>query len=366
MIDNKVEKLRKYLRKPKAPLKQLKRSARKLDEMVMQPVRQLLGDTKTILLSPDAALNLIPFEALVDENNQYLVENYQITYLTSGRDLLRQNPDNAPQSSLVIADPLYNTPIVATKPSVGENLQPPNPKNGESSLVLIDPSHNQKIALEAWTKKISQRLANKIWTRLIETAEEAKVIQTTMGLSENQIKTKQQATENTLKQVQNPNFLHIATHGWFFTPPKNESDVGNPLFLSGLVFAGVEKRQSGGDDGVFTAYEATLLNLVGTQLVVLSACDTGIGDISAGEGIYGLRRAFVIAGSESQIISLWAVEDNATKDLMVAYYQGLKAGKGRRDALLEIQRDWLKDGEYQHPYYWASFIFSGDGKPMEF
>ncbi|WP_365670549.1 CHAT domain-containing protein [Okeania sp. SIO3I5] len=97
----------------------------------------------------------------------------------------------------------------------------------------------------------------------------------------------------------------------------------------------------------------------------MSACDTGIGDISAGEGIYGLRRAFVIAGSESQMISLWKVEDDATKDLMVAYYQGLKAGIGRRDALLEIQRDWLKEGEYQHPYYWASFIFSGDGTPID-
>ncbi|NEP24886.1 MAG: CHAT domain-containing protein [Moorea sp. SIO3I6] len=109
--------------------------------------------------------------------------------------------------------------------------------------------------------------------------------------------------------------------------------------------------------------------MVGTQLVVLSACDTGIGDISAGEGIYGLRRAFVIAGSESQLISLWKVEDTATKDLMVAYYQGLKAGKGRREALSQIQRDWLegKNGKkYQHPYYWASFIFSGDSTPMEF
>ncbi|MDJ0519268.1 MAG: CHAT domain-containing protein [Trichodesmium sp. MO_231.B1] len=180
--------------------------------------------------------------------------------------------------------------------------------------------------------------------------------------------TKTKATENALKQVKNPDFLHIATHGFFLPKPRSENPTNfdNPLFRSGLVFAGVEKQQSGGDDGVFTAYEGTLLNLVGTQLVVLSACDTGIGDISMGEGIYGLRRAFVIAGSESQMIRLWKVQDNATKDLMVAYYQGLKAGKGRRDALLEIQRDWLKEGEYEHPYYWASFIFSGDGTPMEF
>lgn len=109
----------------------------------------------------------------------------------------------------------------------------------------------------------------------------------------------------------------------------------------------MEKSQSGGDDGVLTAYEATLLNLVGTQLVVLSACDTGIGDIS--EGIYGLRRAFVIAGSKSQLISLWKVDDNATKDLMVTYYERLKAGEGRREALHQIQQDWLEGKKYQHP-----------------
>ncbi|NEO55845.1 MAG: tetratricopeptide repeat protein [Okeania sp. SIO3B5] len=330
-IDKTVEKLRKYLRNSKVPLEQLQRSARKLDEMVMQPVRQLLGETKTILLSPDAALNLIPFEALVDENNQYLVENYQITYLTSGRDLLRQNPKNNRQTPLVIANPKYE-------------------QQGE--IVTLD---NYR----------SIDLSDRVFLPLGGTQVEAETI--SQLFPEALMLTKTKATENALKQVKNPDFLHIATHGFFLSKPKSENstDIDNPLFRSGLVFAGVEKQQSGGDDGVFTAYEATLLNLVGTQLVVLSACDTGIGDISAGEGIYGLRRAFVIAGSESQMMSLWKVEDEATKDLMVAYYQGLKAGKGRRDALLDIQRDWLQEGEYQHPYYWASFIFSGDSTPIE-
>ncbi|NER08502.1 MAG: CHAT domain-containing protein, partial [Okeania sp. SIO3C4] len=277
------------------------------------------------------SLNLIPFEALVDENNQYLVENYQITYLTSGRDLLRQNPKNNRQTPLVIANPKYQ-------------------QQGE--IVTLD---NYR----------SIDLSDRVFLPLAGTQEEAETI--SQLFPEALTLTKTKATENALKQVKNPDFLHIATHGFFLPKPtsENQTNSDNRLFRSGLVFAGVEKRQSGGDDGVFTAYEATLLNLVGTQLVVLSACDTGIGDISAGEGIYGLRRAFVIAGSESQMISLWKVEDEATKDLMVAYYQGLKAGKGRRDALLEIQRDWLKQGDYQHPYYWASFIFSGDGTPIQ-
>ncbi len=336
-IDKAVEKLRTYLRNPRVSLRQLKASARELDKMVMQPVRQLLGDTKTILLSPDAALNLIPFEALVDENEQYLVENYLFTYLTSGRDLLRlQYPQNDRQTPLVIANPKYQ-------------------QQGEI------------IALDAYR---SIDLSQDVFYPLKGTQQEAEAI--SQLFSEAVILTDTKATENALKQVKNPDFLHIATHG-FFKPPKpsaeNPTDFDNPLFRSGLVFAGVEKSQSGGDDGVLTAYEGTLLNLVGTQLVVLSACDTGIGDISAGEGIYGLRRAFVIAGSESQLISLWKVDDAATKDLMVAYYERLKAGEGRREALHQIQRDWLegKKGEkYQHPYYWASFIPSGDWTPMEF
>ncbi|MGK7935249.1 MAG: tetratricopeptide repeat protein [Xenococcaceae cyanobacterium] len=341
-IDKAVEKLRTYLRNPRVPLKQLKASARELDKMVMQPVRKLLGDTKTILLSPDAALNLIPFEALVDESEQYLVENYQISYLTSGRDLLRlQLQSSSEQPPLVIADPTYQ-------------------KQGE--IIALDSLHR------------SIDLSQRVFFPLEGTKQEAEAIG--QLFSNALILTKTKATENALKQVKNPDFLHIATHGFFLSPPKlqnndtqTQQSLDNPLFRSGLVLAGVEKRQSGGDDGVFTAYEATLLNLVGTQLVVLSACDTGIGDISAGEGIYGLRRALVIAGSESQLISLWKVEDTATKDLMVTYYELLKSGEGRREALHQIQRDWLegkKGQKYQHPYYWASFIPSGDWTPMEF
>jgi len=333
-IDDAVEKLRKPLRVSHSrTIKNIKTAGRELDKIVMQPVRQLLGDTKTILLSPDAALNLIPFEALVDENNQYLVENYQITYLTSGRDLLRQPPNNDRKTPLVIANPKYQ-------------------------------QQGEVVALDAYR---SIDLSDYLFPNLPKTQQEAEAINILFSEALTLMGTK--ATENALKQVKNPDFLHIATHGFFEPPLKNQNDVDNPLFRSGLVFAGVKKQQSGEDNGILTAYEATLLNLVGTQLVVLSACDTGIGDISAGEGIYGLRRAFVIAGSESQLISLWKVEDTATKDLMVAYYKGLKDKKGRREALSQIQRDWLegKNGKkYQHPYYWASFIFSGDSTPMEF
>ncbi|MGK7895355.1 MAG: CHAT domain-containing tetratricopeptide repeat protein [Xenococcus sp. (in: cyanobacteria)] len=343
------------------PLSQVKSSAQKLEQMVMQPVRQLLGDTTNILLSPDGKLNLVPFEALVDENDQYLVENYNFTYLTSGRDLMRlQQKSPSKEPPLVIADPLYN-------------------------------EENKLVASNRSIEEISQLFDKLSFPRLAATVKEAQAIQSILKLSNEQIKLQNQANETLLKQVKSPQILHIATHGFFLDkPPETNSNpslnqinnfnppttIDNPLFRSGLVLAGVESRsneETEANDGVFTAYEATFLNLSGTKLVVLSACDTGVGDITTGEGIYGLRRALVIAGSESQVISLWKVADEGTKDLMVAYYQKLQQGEGRTTALHEVQKEMLRGeltGEngqsYEHPYYWASFIPSGDWKPMEF
>ena len=127
--------------------------------------------------------------------------------------------------------------------------------------------------------------------------------------------------------------------------------------------AGFNQRSSGSEDGVLTALEAANLNLNGTQLVVLSACETGVGEVRNGAGVYGLRRAFVMAGAQTQILSLWQVSDLATKDLMVGYYQQLQAKRGRSEALREIQLAML-EGDYAHPYYWAAFIPSGDWTPM--
>jgi CHAT domain-containing protein/Tfp pilus assembly protein PilF len=341
-IDDKLIYFRDNLADAETPLPQLQKSARQLDETLMQPIRQLLGNTKTILLS--AALNLIPFEALVDENNQYLVENYHITYLTSGRDLLRLKDKFASQQSpLIVADPFYG-------------------KAGE------------KVAL---TRSID--LSEFTFYGLPGTEEEAKAIKNL--LPQATVLTGSQATENAVKQAKKPHILHIATHS-FFKPESNLSErnpgernsplqgernvVENPLLRSGLVLAGVTIGQSAGDDGVLTALETTNLNLVGTKLVVLSACDTGKGDIKIGQGVYGLRRALVIAGSESQLISLWKVSDDATKDLMVAYYGRLQKGEGRSEALRQIQLGMLKGEKQKHPFYWASFIPSGDATSMTF
>lgn len=190
------------------------------------------------------------------------------------------------------------------------------------------------------------------------------------------------ATENALKQLQSPNILHIATHGFFHTdvePPyvdtstilpdtrsaqPNVRPLENPLLRSGLALAGANLNESSNQDGILTALEAAGLNLLGTKLLVLSACETGLGDVKNGEGVYGLRRALAIAGAESQLISLWAVNDYGTNKLMVSYYQRLIANTARSEALRQTQLEMLSHPTYQHPYFWAAFVPSGDWTPL--
>jgi CHAT domain-containing protein len=180
------------------------------------------------------------------------------------------------------------------------------------------------------------------------------------------------ASESALKKVSAPSIVHIATHGYFLEQPdQNEDDddpddqlTENPLVLSGLALAGANNRGKGGDDGILTALEASGLDLWGTKLVVLSACDTGLGKVRNGEGVYGLRRSFALAGAESVVMSLWPISDRVTRELMAGYYKNLKAGMGRGEALRRVQLDMLHKKGREHPFYWASFIESGDWTPI--
>jgi CHAT domain-containing protein len=126
-----------------------------------------------------------------------------------------------------------------------------------------------------------------------------------------------------------------------------------------LALAGANEQKKE-DNGILTALEVTGLNLWGTKLVVLSACDTGVGEVRNGDGVHGLRRALVLAGAETQVMSLWPVSDRWTRELMVAYYRGLQRGEGRGEALRQVQLEMLKDVRRRHPYYWAGFIQSGE------
>ncbi|NEP60973.1 MAG: tetratricopeptide repeat protein [Symploca sp. SIO2G7] len=352
----------------------IKTIARQLDEQLMQPIRPLLGNNRNLLLSPDSQLNLIPFAALVDESDRYLLENYTITYLTSGRDLLK----------LQLSVPSRSQPLIVANPDYSSSGKTGGRGDAET-----------RIEGDAGTEKTRNRRSNDFtnfqFGPLPGTKQEALAI--APMLPEARLLTESQATENAIKQVQSPSILHIATHGFFLkdiervaapdyanpfssranigveyssgtsSPPKI-ANLENPLLRSGLALAGINLRQSGTEDGVLTALETAGLNLSGTKLVVLSACETGVGDIANGEGVYGLRRALVMAGAESQLFSLWKVDDTGTKDLMVKYYQRLLNNEGRSQALRQTQLEMLRNQNYQHPYYWAAFIPSGDWTPM--
>ncbi|NEO21534.1 CHAT domain-containing protein, partial [Moorena sp. SIO4A5] len=341
LIEKELELFRLSIQDKDTPTAQLKQAARQVDQRLMDPVRQLLGSTRQILLSPEGELNLIPFEALVDQQQQYLVENYRFTYLTSGRDLLRLSQESASQTAPVMLG---------------------NPDFDRSAGELIANQDHSNLASADLTRSID--LSTWDFSPLPGTADEVKEIADMLGVDP---LLGGKATESAVKGVNSPRILHIATHGFSENAPNQELPTlyDNPMLLSGLVLAGFKQKRTGAENGVLTALEAVGLNLSGTELVVLSACDTGSGRISSGEGIYGLRRAFVIAGSQTQLISLRKVQDKATKELMLAYYQRLlDDNMGRTEALRQTQLDMLKDERYQHPYYWASFIVSGNWRPM--
>jgi CHAT domain-containing protein/Tfp pilus assembly protein PilF len=355
------------------------RDGRALDEIIMRPVRKLLGDARHIFLSPDGALNLIPFGALVDERNRYLLEDYSMTYLTSGRDLLRlQVSAGSREGPLVVANPLFEAGASAT---------------------------TTPAASQAVQNRRSADFASSVFTPLPGTKGEAGALGAI--LTGARVFTDAQASEALLKHVSGPSILHIATHGFFLPDqPRVSAETAraesrgmalvgvshgrvegeNPLLRSGLALAGANRGQGGeGEDGVLTALEAAGLDLRGTKLVVLSACETGVGEVKNGEGVYGLRRALVLAGAESQVMSLWQVSDEATRDLMIGYYKRLQAGEGRTEALRAVQLEMLRGGRDErdaedrglstkrrgqmkqsrsHPFFWSSFIQSGDWRSM--
>jgi CHAT domain-containing protein/tetratricopeptide (TPR) repeat protein len=375
-LDEQVARFRDLLQRPGSNAARLSALARGLDERLMRPVRKLLGTTRRIFLAPDGDLNLIPFGALLDENGQYLIENYSLNYLTSGRDLLRLRSaaEGAEGAAAIVANPQFDLerPSVTCK-SAGRGLEPaPGAPDAQVQYREMD-------------------FKSLCYPTLKGTAQEAAQIRPLLPGS--LLLTGQGATEAALKGLRRPRVLHIATHGFFLfdqplemlggrelvlqppaqteRAPRNDS----PLLRSGLVLAGVKQGRSGpgeGNDGVLTALEAAGLDLFGTKLVVLSACETGLGDVTSGEGVYGLRRALVLAGSETQVMSLWKVSDRVTRDLMVAYYERLRAGEGRSEALRAVQLSMLKSGgkaggpvDVSHPFYWAAFIQSGAWSPLD-
>jgi CHAT domain-containing protein len=326
---------------------------------------------KRVYFSPDGIYHSINMSTLFNpQTHKFLLEEKEIRLLTVTKDLiLPRKEEEMNRLASLVGHPNFNGNTFQ-----GLNKQDQERKSPTSSYFLTL-SRGETVSELPGTKteveNISDFLQKKGWE-----------VQTLMG---------DNALEENIKEAYKPRILHLATHG-FFQP---DTTMGNnPLFHSGLLLSGANKTFAGeksdeAEDGILTAYEAMNLNLDNTDLVVLSACETGLGEIKNGEGVYGLQRAFKVAGAKSIIMSLWKVSDQATQELMVSFYKhwlnsplnppkgdlktpnrkisgntetesplrGLGAGT-KRASFLKAQKE-LKT-KYPEPFYWGAFVMVGE------
>lgn len=282
---------------------------------------------------------------------------------------------------------IYNISIVSSTGNLVEMKSTIN-KGYKSALLYggIDYSESPEEMVYVSTRTInafSDFLATRSidvrgnWNNLAATGYEAAQIET--ELKDNHINTLflngRDANEESFKLLSGkaPDILHIATHGFFLPEPKNRKSMffsnlnsytqkGESMFYSGLLFAGANNVWNGVnvrpdvDDGILTADEVSRVDLSNCKLVVLSACNTGLGTVDLVDGVFGLQRGFKQAGVGSIVMSLWKVDDQATAELMIAFYQGLNAGNTPHKALELAKRKLIKDKRFSEPYYWAAFV----------
>jgi CHAT domain-containing protein/tetratricopeptide (TPR) repeat protein len=331
---------------------------------VFEKLVPALGGCNRLLLAPDGDLALLPFEVLPSAEGRILLEQYRISYLSCGRDVLRfggrvTRPAGEP---LVVADPFFD---------LAADAGSPGPAAATPSRCSRD-----------------FKRADYHFPRLPGTREEGERVASLLGVRP---WLDGEALEGRLKGRRSPRVLHLATHGFFLTDQERDRNKGsralerigaepgrfgrlsgplpeNPLLRSGLALAGAQAWRDGkalppeAEDGLLTAEDVAGLDLLDTELVVLSACDTGLGEVRIGEGVFGLRRAFVVAGARTLVMSLWKVPDEQTRELMIDFYHRVLAGQGVADALREAQLAMRE--KHPDPYYWGAFICQGDPGPL--
>jgi CHAT domain-containing protein len=333
-----------------------------------------LKGMKKVYFSPDGVYNQINLATLYNpKTKKYLLDEMEIQVVTSTRDIVENKERKTPEynnTAVLIGNPRFNMDKDEYKKiasSIDNKFKPDYYLSEEAEISMrsgIHPLPGTGIEID----KIGRLLGINKWN--VE------------KYSDNL------AIEEVVKKTENPRILHIATHGKFLSDiERNYSDfnseidrqryVENPLLRSYLIFAGADRQVNPTpslptregesnivlqpdetEDGFLTAYEAQNLFLDKTELVVLSACETGLGEIRNGEGVYGLQRAFIQAGARSLIMSLWSVSDEATQELMVSFYQKWLSGKTKRQAFREAQQE-LK-AKYLQPYYWGAFVMVGE------
>ncbi len=306
------------------------------------------------VLSPDGQLNLLPFESLILPDGQFLIEEHVVRYVTTSRELLF--PDKPAQKrhsrkAFLFADPAFSVPSEKRQ----KGLEETNPilRAFREDHVCFEPLHGTQTEIQQITKLLTE---NQI------------PVVAFSGIN---------ATRNTLFSAQSPWILHIATHGFFLQKSVRSSDesrprgvdVLSPSFRSGMVMSGINNLIQGKalpkdfHSPILTSYDIFGIDLFGTELVILSACETGVGEIENGEGVMGLRRAFLTAGAKTLMGSLWKVPDSSTQKLMRAFYQNLLTGMPKsqslRKAQLNLINEFRMQGQFPSPWEWAGFVSIG-------
>jgi CHAT domain-containing protein len=298
-----------------------------------QEIDRAIDNPDRVFFSPDGMYYQLNLNTLkIQETEKYVIDNYQVVNMTNLKDLLNVANRNKDWVAYLFGRPQYDYNVAIENMGLGDLKD-----TYRSNLFMeLESFQEQKFAdlpgTESEIIEIDQTLRKDSW-------------QTKLFLGP-------QATEYEIKQLNNANIIHIATHGFFI----NSEGSVNPMIKSGLVMAGINNGGNASDDGVLTAYEASNLQLDKTWLVVLSACETGLGDIKNGEGVYGLQRALTIAGAQNLMMTLWKVDDQATKELMSYFYSQLSSLSSIEEAFRNSQLTLRK--KYPHPKFWGSFVLT--------
>lgn len=369
-----------------------RRAGAALRRKIWDPLVPLLGNAREVFVVPDAGLHLVNLAALPVDSAQYLIETGPtIHYLSTERDLVPAQTRHG-DGLLVVGNPAFDQ---GGKVVGALNQQPvPNDATTVTGATLLRGSRSACgtfQTLHFTPLPASQQEANNIaalWRRSTPGGGTSRGRGSAVQLSSGeplQITGEAASPEAFEQYAPGKLVLHVATHGFFLegscesavqrrldTNKRNESflpaTAENPLLLSGLAFAGANRRASAKPDetdGILTAEEIAGINLEGVDWAVLSACDTGVGEIKVGEGVFGLRRAFQVAGAKTVIMSLWPVEDETTRQWMGSLYQehflnGKDTAESVRAASLRILRQRRVKSQSTHPFYWGAFIAAGD------
>jgi tetratricopeptide (TPR) repeat protein len=340
-----------------------------LSKLVLDPLAEHIDGKKRWYVSPDASLWLVPWAALPLKDGRYAVEAHTISYLVSGRDLAAVPSKAKPGRPRMMADPDYDMGM--TEARVATRKLVAKPEMPDPSLRGASPSLGRMRA-----------------PRLPGTATEAQAVKPALEKyadEEASLFQQDEALEGVFKSFRGPRVLVLSTHGFFLEDQvvapsdkigredekrpaldKEGKPLENPLLRCGLLLAGCNNRdqaKEGDEDGVLTGLEVAGTDLRGTELVVLSACETGLGEVHNGEGVAGLRQAFQLAGARAVAATLWQIPDRESAKLMGDFFANLGDGKGKAEALRDAQLAMIQTRREKnaaaHPFFWAAFTLTG-------